>query len=44
MKPLICVAGKNEIALHGLRYFLDHYRDHPVCFIPNAGDRSGPGS
>ena len=38
MKPLICVAGKNEIALHGLRYFLDHYRDHPVCFIPNAGD------
>jgi methionyl-tRNA formyltransferase len=35
---LICAAGKNDIAVSALRYFLDHYPDHPLCFIPNASD------
>ncbi len=38
MNPTVCIAGKNEIAVHGLRHFLDHYPDYPLCFIPNAGD------
>jgi methionyl-tRNA formyltransferase len=38
MKPLICVAGKNDNAVSALRYVLDHYPDHPVCCIPNAAD------
>lgn len=38
MKPLICVAGKNDNAVSALRYVLDHYPDHEVCCIPNAAD------
>ena len=37
-RPVICVAGKNDIAVSGLSYFLDRYPDHPLCFIPNAND------
>ena len=35
MDPLICIAGKNTTAIHGLRHFLGRYR---TCFIPTAGD------
>ena len=35
---MICVAGKNDIAVSALRHFLDRYPDHPLCFIPNAND------
>ena len=37
-RPAICVAGKNDIAVSALRYFLDRFPDHPLCYIPNAND------
>jgi methionyl-tRNA formyltransferase len=37
-RPLICVAGKNDIAVSALCHFLDQFPDHPLCFIPNAND------
>jgi len=40
---LICVAGKNDIAVSALRHFLSHYPDHPLCFIPNANDKGVDG-
>ncbi|MBC3303296.1 ankyrin repeat domain-containing protein [Pseudomonas sp. SWRI18] len=34
----ICVAGKNEIAIEGLRYVVDIYPDSNIFFIPNKND------
>jgi methionyl-tRNA formyltransferase len=38
MKPLICIAGKNEIAVRGLSYLVENYSDHEICFLPNSTD------
>ncbi len=35
---MICVAGRTSLAVSALRYFLDHYPDHPLCFIPSGND------
>ena len=35
----ICIAGKNEIAVKGLQYLIDHYRnDFDLCVITNKTD------
>jgi methionyl-tRNA formyltransferase len=38
MKPLICVAGKNEIAVKGLELLENNYSSYDICCIPNATD------
>lgn len=34
----ICVAGKNDIAIDGLKYIIDNHPDLEVFFIPNKND------
>jgi len=34
----VCVAGKNNIAIDGLRYFIDNHPELNIVFIPNETD------
>lgn len=34
----VCVAGKNNIAIDGLRYFIDNHPELKLVFIPNETD------
>ncbi|NVZ50063.1 ankyrin repeat domain-containing protein [Pseudomonas sp. B6002] len=39
----ICIAGKNNIAVEGLRYFVENHPDLNVVFIPNETDNGVDG-
>ena len=38
MKLTICIAGKNDIAVNGLRLLHSQYKEHNICFLPNPVD------
>lgn len=38
MAPVICIGGKNQIAVDGLRLVLDRYPDARLCYIPARED------
>ena len=38
MKLTICIAGKNNIAVNGLRLLHSKYKEHNICFLPNPVD------
>ena len=37
-KKTICIAGKNSIAIKGLKYCLNHYSDKEILFLPHKLD------
>jgi len=39
MKPLICIAGQNSIAVNGLQLVAERYPDHRLCYIPSSADK-----
>lgn len=39
MKPLICVAGQNSIAVNGLQLVAERYPDYRICYIPSSADK-----
>lgn len=40
MKPLICIAGQNSIAVKGLQLVAERYSQHAICYIPTPSDKS----
>ena len=34
----ICIAGKNSIAVNGLKYIVDNYKDYKILYLPNPTD------
>lgn len=38
MNQKICIAGKNSIAIAGLRYVLEKYSDLEILYLPNSAD------
>lgn len=39
MKPLICIAGQNSIAVNGLQLVAERYPDYRIGFIPSSADK-----
>lgn len=39
MKPLICIAGQNLIAVKGLQLVAERYPQHAICYIPTPSDK-----
>ncbi|PPC97174.1 MAG: hypothetical protein CTY35_07630 [Methylotenera sp.] len=39
MKPLICIAGQNSIAVNGLRLVIERYPECRICYIPSNADK-----
>ena len=38
-KNVVCIAGKNEIAVYALSYLLKIVDCNDICFIPNSTDK-----
>jgi len=39
MKPLICIAGQNSIAVRGLELLAERYPHYAICYIPTSSDK-----